>query len=87
MVLAALFGRRGADEARLAHVLRDVPLFGDVPADDLVEIWRQLRLVEAEAGGVLCRQGDPGDRMFVVQSGEIEVRLGLEADGVVLRRA
>ena len=87
MVLAALFGRRGADEARLAHVLRAVPLFADVPADDLVEIWRQLRLVEAEAGGVLCRRGDPGDRMFVVQSGEIEVRLGLEADGVLLRRA
>ncbi|HEY3082466.1 MAG TPA: protein kinase [Chloroflexota bacterium] len=87
MVLAALFGRRGADEARLAHVLRDVPLFRELPADDLVEIWRQLRLVEAEAGGVLCRRGDPGDRMFVVQSGEIEVRLGLESNGVVLRRA
>src|SRR5262245_14843390 len=87
VVLAALFGRRGADEARLAHVLRDVPLFRELPAADLVEIWRQLQLIEAEAGGVLCRRGDPGDRMFVIQSGQVEVRLGLESDGVVLRRA
>jgi CRP-like cAMP-binding protein len=87
VVLAALFGRRGADEARLAHALRDVPLFHELPADDLVEVWRHLHLIEAEAGGVLCRTGEAGDRLLVVQAGELEVRLGLGPDGVVLRRA
>ena len=82
-VLTALFGRR--DEARLAHVLRTVPLFRDVPADDLLAIWRCLEEVRAPAGSVLCEQGAPGDAMYIVQAGQIEVRLGLDENGVRIR--
>ena len=70
MVLAALFGRRGADEARLAHVLRDVPLFRELPSDDLVEVWRRLRLVEAryDSGKVKDRLADHGRSPLVAIS-------------------
>jgi hypothetical protein len=84
-LLTALFGAR-RDEARLAHVLRTVPLFRDLPADDLVAIWRCLEEVRAPAGSVLCEYGAPGDTMYVVQAGQIEVRLGLGDDGVRIRR-
>jgi len=78
MVLRGLFQpRRRAEEARLAHALRDVPLFRDAPADDLVEVWRCLSTVEVSTGTVLCERGQPGDCLYVVQSGTLEVRLGL----------
>jgi CRP-like cAMP-binding protein len=84
-LLSTLLGR-GGDEAKLAHALRSVPLFKDLPASDLVAIWRCLQEVRAPRGSVLCELGEPGDSMFVVQSGEIEVRLGLDAAGAHIRR-
>lgn len=86
--LGALFApRRRAERARLAHALRGVPLFQSAPQDDLVAIWDRLEAVAAPAGSVLCRQGDPGDRFYMVQAGSIEVRLGLGPNGVAVRRA
>ena len=75
-----------AKEAQLAHALRTVPLFKELPPDDLVRIWRALAEQEAPAGAVLCRRGDPGDRFYVVRSGSLEVRLGLGPSGVSIRR-
>ena len=63
-----------------------MPLFRDLPADDLVAVWRRLREVRLPAGAAVCERGAPGDRFYVVQSGSLEVRLGLEPDGVLLRR-
>lgn len=86
--LGALFARRRrTEQARLAHALRSVPLFQSVPSNDLVAIWDRLSAVATPAGSVLCRQGDPGDRFYMVQSGGIEVRLGLGPSGVAVRRA
>jgi CRP-like cAMP-binding protein len=86
--LGALFApRRRTERARLAHALRGVPLFQAVPPDDLLAIWDRLSAVAAPAGSVLCRQGDPGDRLYMVQSGSLDVRMGLGPNGVALRRA
>lgn len=84
-LLNTILGRRG-DEAKLAHVLRSVPLFKDVPAGDLVEIWRCLHERRVQHGAVVCEMGQPGDGMFVVQAGEIEVRIGLDDHGKHIRR-
>jgi CRP-like cAMP-binding protein len=85
--LAALFDRRGqARKARLAHALRAVPLFRDLPAADLVAIWDSLIERHVPAGAVVCRRGEPGDCFYVVQAGQVEARLGLGPEGVVLNR-
>jgi CRP-like cAMP-binding protein len=88
MILAARFspGRHIAEQ-RLAHALRDVPLFRDLPAADLTAIWRCLQEVRVPAGTVICRRGDPGDCLYVVQAGTLEIRLGLGPAGVVVRHA
>ena len=88
MNLAARFssGRRIADQ-RLAHALRSLPLFRDLPAADLTAIWRCLQEVRVQAGTVICRRGDPGEFLFIVQSGTLEIRLGLGPEGVVVRHA
>jgi CRP-like cAMP-binding protein len=75
-----------ADDARLAHALRSVPLFREVPAADLVSMWRCLEQMRVPAGHVLCERGEPGDKLYMVQAGLLEVRLGLGPDGVVLRQ-
>ena len=83
--LGGLFGRRGPHEERLAHALRGVPLFREAPARDLVAIWRKLTVVEAPGRRDTLHQRDPGDRLYMVQSGELEVRLGPDPESTIRR--
>lgn len=73
-------------ELRLAHALRGVPLLREVPAADLLAIWRRLREVAVPAGTVLCRRGDPGDRLYLIQAGAVAVQLQHDGGQIVLRR-
>ncbi|HEX2185722.1 MAG TPA: protein kinase [Chloroflexota bacterium] len=83
--LLQLGGRRR--EAELAHaLLHGVPLFRELPADDLVRLMRCMVEVELPAGSVVCERGQPGDRFYVLRSGVAEARLGLGPDGLFVRR-
>ncbi|HEV2123181.1 MAG TPA: protein kinase [Chloroflexota bacterium] len=86
MRLATLLNPIGyAREAQLAHALRSLPLFKELPASDLVELWRHLDRVRAEAGAIIFRRGDPGDRFYIVESGKLDVCLGVDEDGLPIR--
>jgi len=74
------------NEAQLAHALRRAALFRDAPAEDLVALWRHLRELRVQAGAVICRRGEPGDRFYIVQAGSVEVRLGADPAGLSLYR-
>lgn len=88
MPLTALFsGGRRASELRLAHVLRCVQFFRGMPAADLAAIWRRLYEVSVPAGKILFERGEPGDRLYIVKSGRLEIRLGLGPSGVLIRHA
>jgi CRP-like cAMP-binding protein len=85
--LAALLNPRGyARETQLSHALRSVPLFKNLPAGDLVALWRRLEQVRAEPGAIVCRRGDPGDAFYAIQSGSLQVCLGIGEDSINLRR-
>jgi CRP-like cAMP-binding protein len=73
-------------DGRLAHVLRGVPLLRDAPAADLAELWKRLTELRFPAGAIICRRHEPGDRLYIVKSGSVEVRLGVGTDGVSLYR-
>jgi len=85
-LLTSLLRAPRRDEAQLAHALRSLPLFQEVRASDLVAIWRNLHEVRLAAGTPLCQRGEPGDCMYVLQAGELEVRIGLGESGVTMRR-
>ncbi|MDQ1479205.1 MAG: hypothetical protein QOI44_66 [Actinomycetota bacterium] len=53
--------------------LRLTPLFGALPGPALETVAREARRVEAAAGDVLVRQGDPGSEYFAVISGSLLV--------------
>ncbi|HVM17161.1 MAG TPA: MFS transporter [Gaiellaceae bacterium] len=62
---------------RALDLLRALPMFAPLPAQTIERLAAELRPVPLAAGQTLFRQGDPGDRFYVVAAGEVEVR----ADG------
>lgn len=59
--------------------LRKVPLFQDLPDPDLRQLCRTIQPVRLAAGEVLFAEGSPGDRAFVIKSGQVEILK--ESDG------
>jgi hypothetical protein len=55
-------------------LLRSLRLFKDLPVPALEGLAQALQRVHAPAGTVLIRQGDPGDRYFVIADGELSVQ-------------
>jgi len=73
-----------ADETRRREFLRTwdcvakVPFFHDVGPAVIAEVARLLRPRECQAGAVIMRRGEPGDCMYFVAAGEVEVRIDPE---------
>ncbi len=53
--------------------LRRVPLFAGLPEEDLERLCRMMSEVSLAAGEMLFAEGDPGDRAYIIASGELEV--------------
>ncbi|HUF07531.1 MAG TPA: ATP-binding protein [Candidatus Binatia bacterium] len=53
--------------------LRETPLFGELDADQLERLARMGSVRDLAAGELLIREGDPGDALYVVLDGELEV--------------
>ena len=56
--------------------LRRSKLFAELPDEDVDALARASRRVTLEPGEVLIQEGSPGDAMYVVTSGELEVTRG-----------
>ncbi len=61
-----------ADPARV-RLLRSVELFSFLPPAEMERVASHLQRIDGESGDVLMRQGDRGDRVFLVESGTVEV--------------
>lgn len=61
--------------------LRRVPVFADLPDDQIAWFISQAEELRLKAGDILLRQGDPADAMYVLLAGEMQSRgeLGGEA--------
>jgi predicted MFS family arabinose efflux permease len=61
------------------QLLASIPIFAPLPAPALEGLARALVAVKAEAGEVIVREGEPGDRYFAIADGEVVVsRAGRE---------
>ena len=54
--------------------LSRIPLLADVPGARLAELAARMQRAEVGPGVTIVREGEPGDRFFVVLSGMLEVR-------------
>ena len=84
--LASFAGLRRVDAAavvpvRQLELLSGIPMFAPLPHLDLERIGRQLDLLAMPAGTEVIRQGDVGDRFYIVDAGSFEiVRDGVRID-------
>ncbi len=49
-----------------------IPLFSDLTAEEFVEVAIMLVRRAEKAGKTIVKEGDPGDSMFIVSTGEVE---------------
>ena len=54
-------------------LLRSIEIFAPLPPPTLESLARALIPVRVEAGREVVRQGEPGDRFYIVASGELEI--------------
>ena len=62
-------------------VLRSIPVFATFDTASLKMLAFSSSYLQLDDGEALCHQGDPGDSVFVVYDGEVEVSLVLPNDG------
>ena len=54
-------------------LIRQVPLFAELTAEEATELWDAAQRITAAPGEVIIREGDPGDSLYIILSGELEV--------------
>lgn len=76
--LAELYARRGLQRSERGGNVQvpETPLFSDLGPEEFREVLARLVPRSVAMGGVLFREGDPGDSIYVVASGAVRVSRG-----------
>ena len=74
--------REAAPRTRELELLRGSSIFAPLPLPTLTQLAGRLEPLEVAAGTEVVRQGEPGDRFYLIDSGALEARV----DGEVRRR-
>ena len=61
--------RRRAARRAGARLLATTPIFAPLPGRSLEHVAARLVPLRVEAGTVIVREGDPGDRFYIVAEG------------------
>jgi putative peptide zinc metalloprotease protein len=78
LVRAGFEGRVKVDAAlRRVGLLRRIPIFKDFESFELQLLASRLESVALAAGETVFEQGDAGDRFYIIESGEVAIRLRL----------
>ena len=56
-----------------ADLLRQIPVFAGLSEAALTVLAQAVDEVEYDAGEIVVREGEPGNRMFIILSGSVEV--------------
>ena len=90
----AYLGDAGQFVDRIFAIIERIQLFEDFEHDEIVALARYMRCYRARAGGEIIREGDEGDFMLLIVSGQCEIvkrdpmgepkRIGLAGPGKTL---
>ena len=56
-----------------ANLLAHIPFFTDLPNDELDRLQSELEVLKLRAGEILLREGERGEHLYVIVSGELEI--------------
>jgi len=59
----------------LLQILKGVELFRDLSEEQLDQISKISKKEVYSKGETICKQGDPGDAMYVISSGQVEINV------------
>jgi signal transduction histidine kinase len=62
-----------AELRSLQEFVRRLPFFADLTTDDIAQLCRASRRVHAAPGETVIEEGAPGDSLYIVLSGELEI--------------
>jgi CRP-like cAMP-binding protein len=54
--------------------LKQIPLFQELAHEECMDIIRACAILPMKGGTVLCKEGDPGDAMFILETGAARVQ-------------
>ena len=55
------------------NLLAQIPFFTDLPPDELDRLMSELAVVKLKSGEILFQEGDPGEHLYIVVKGELEI--------------
>jgi serine phosphatase RsbU (regulator of sigma subunit) len=58
------------------NLLARIPLFSDLPPEELDRMLSALEVVNLKSGDMLFREGDVPEHLFIMVSGELEINMG-----------
>ena len=59
----------------MTNLLARIPLFSDLPEQELESLVRSLKVVELQPRDILFREGEAGEHFYVIADGELEILL------------
>lgn len=62
------------------NLLARIPFFTALPPDELDRLVAEMDVVNLNSGDILFREGDPGEHLYVVVSGELEILMAPYTD-------
>jgi putative ABC transport system ATP-binding protein len=63
------------ENAAIAEFLRKIPLFSELTPSTLARVADAMSWEEFQSGQVIVRQGDQGDKFYLIRKGAVEVRI------------
>lgn len=68
------------------NVLRRSKLFESLFTEERLNIIKKFKSANFEKGSYVFKEGDPGDRIYFIKNGEVEISVTLKGDQVVIAR-
>jgi serine phosphatase RsbU (regulator of sigma subunit) len=66
------------------NLLAQIPFFTDLPPDELDRLMAELAVVNLRSGEILFREGDPGEHLYIVVKGELEILMAPDTNNELI---
>lgn len=68
----------------MINLLAQIPFFADLPPAELDRLMHELEVVNLRSGEILFSEGDPGEHLYIVVKGELEILMAPGTDNELI---